>query len=325
MNTIDNLIEQKWTIENMSKKLEQTKSSNTYLFNKYAENRKGQISSNFTVKIERGEGVILKSISAEAEPLFNVRDDIYEFDAKTARFALENVISPSSLNDIESLDYTQKPVALASQIGEVLREHKRSIDATLEYLTAGALFNKVIDGNGKILFELENKATSVSFDNDTKLKTSINSMYRAIRNVLGDPTIMVSALCGSDFIDNLNSKCIDEDLFTQGIAKYENIDGKYILNVYGVGFCEYSLTYKDAKGKDVNFIDPNKAIFIPENSDIIQCTYSRANDINAIGKAPTLYFSAIEPLPRGRGYSIRSESRALVYNTFPEAIITATF
>jgi hypothetical protein len=319
LQTVNQLLKSKWTPNNVTEKLLHQKPIQTVLFDKYVKDRKGQIGANFTVKIKTGAGVILESISPEAEHLIHERGDILEFEAKTARYALANPITPEKLDNIESFNAEDKPLGLAEEIGEVQREHKESFDTSLEFQTAGALFNKVMDGKGKILFELNYNGLSVEFKTGKPLKESITEILRHIKKELGVQKLKVSSLAGPDFMDGIFALAKAEDLFKSNQAKEIEKDGENILVIHGMMFTEYIATYQNADGEEKEFIPSDEAVFLPEDSNIFKLKFSRANDTKAAGQKPKLYFGAVEELPKGRGWEVRSECRPLVYNSRPAA------
>lgn len=319
LQTVKELIKNKWSPTNVTEKLLHQKPINTVLFDTYVKDRKGQIGANFTVKIKTGAGVILESISAEAEHLIHDRGDVVEFEAKTARYALANPITPEKLDNIESFQNADKPLALAEEIGEIQREHKESFDTSLEFQTAGALFNKVMDGAGKVLFELNYQGLKVEFKSGKPLKESITEVIRHIKNELGVQKVKVSALAGPDFMDGIFKLAKEEDLFKSNQAKEIDVEGENILVIHGMKFTEYIATYKNSDGEVKEFIPSDEVVFLPEDSNIFKLKYSRANDTKAAGQRPKLYFGAIEELPKGRGWEVRSECRPLVYNSRPAA------
>ena len=319
LQTVSELLNKKWTPSNVTEKLIHQKPIKTVLFDTYVKDKKGQIGANFTVKIKKGAGVILESVSPEAEHLIHDRDEIVEFEAKTARYALANPITPEELDNIESFSNTDKPLSLAEEIGEIQREHKESFDTSLEFQTAGALFNKVMDGAGKVLFELNYQGLTVEFKSGKPLRDSINEITRHIKNELGLQKVKISALCGPTFIDGIAALAKEENLFETHQAKEIDKDGESALIVHGMKFTEYIATYKNADGEEKEFIPEDEAVFLPEDSNIFKLRYSRANDTKAAKQRPKLYFGAAEELPKGRGWEVRSECRPLVYNSRPAA------
>lgn len=327
LQTVNELLTKKWTPQNTTVKLNHQKPIPTVLFDKYVKERKGQVGANFTVKIKIGAGVILESVSPEAEHLIHERGGILEFETRTARYALSNPITPEKLDNIESYSVADKPLALAEELGEIQREHKESFDTSIEYQTAGALFNKVMDGAGKVLFELNYNGVSIEFKSDDSktIRESQSEAIRHIKNTLGLQKVKISALAGPTFMDKLNTKCLAEDLFTQHQAKWIDKDGVSSLEVYGLVYEEYIATYKDTEGNDKVFIPDSSCVYLPEDGNIFKLQYSRANDTKAAGQRPTLYFGAVEELGKGRGWDVRSECRPLVYNSRPAATPKGTF
>ena len=317
--TVDELLKNKWTSRAVSEKLTHLKPIQTILFDRYVKDRKGQIGATFTVEIKTGAGVILESITPEAEHLVHDRGDIVEFETKTARYALANPITPEKLNQIESFQGEDKTLSLAEEIGDIQREHKESFDTSIEYQTAGALFNKVMDGKGKVLFELNYNGVIIEFKANKPLRESITEAIRHIKNILGLQKVKISSLAGPTFMDKLNQKCLEEKLFEQNQAKWIDKDGVSSLEVYGLIFEEYVATYKNSDGEDKQFIPNDSCVFLPEDGNIFKLRYSRANDTKAANMKPALYFGAVEELAKGRGWEVRSECRPLVYNSRPAA------
>lgn len=319
LQTVDGILKNKWSPSNVSEKLIHTKPIDTVLFDKYVKDRKGQISKSVDVKIYKGAGVILESTSPEAEHLIHDRGNVYEFSATTARFPLSNVLTPEKINELEGLEGKDKEVGVAGEIGEIQREHRESIDTTIEFMTAGALFNKVMDGKGKVLFELDYNGLTVEFKSGKPLKDSVNEITRHIKKELKVQKVKISALAGPDFMDGIFKLAKEQDLFKSNQAKEIEKEGENILVVHGMQFDEYIATYENADGEEKEFIPADQVVFLPENSNIFKLRYSRANDTKAMGKKAQLYFGAIEELPKGRGWDVRSESRPLIYNSRPAA------
>ncbi|MDY0320413.1 MAG: major capsid protein [Arcobacteraceae bacterium] len=319
LQTVNQLLKNKWSPINVTEKLLHLKPVQTVLFDKYVKDRKGQVGATFEVKIKKGAGVILESISPEAEHLVHDRGDVFVFNASTARYALANPITPEKLDNIASFEGEDQALSLAEEIGDIQREHKESFDTSLEFQTAGALFNKVMDGKGKVLFELNYNGLKVEFKSGTPLKESINEVLRHIKKELGVQTLKVSCLAGPDFMDGIFALAKEEDLFKTNQAKEIDKEGENILVIHGMMFTEYIATYQNADGEDKEFIPSDEAVFLPEDSNIFKLRYSRANDTKAAGQKPKLYFGAVEELPKGRGWEVRSECRPLVYNSRPSA------
>jgi len=176
-----------------------------------------------------------------------------------------------------------------------------------------------MDGKGKVLFELSYDGLSVEFKSGKPLKESITEILRHIKKELGVQKLKVSSLAGPDFMDGIFALAKAEDLFKSNQAKEIEKDGENILVIHGMMFTEYIATYQNAEGEEKEFIPSDEAVFLPEDSNIFKLRFSRANDTKAAGQKPKLYFGAVEELPKGRGWEVRSECRPLVYNSRPAA------
>jgi len=317
--TADEILEKKYTPKNTTEKLDHKKTVETPLFDKYVKDRKGQVGANFTAKIKKSAGVILTSISTSDDHLVTDRGEILEYEAKTARYALADPITPETIDEIQSMKNEEKEMGVAEAVGEIQGDHRESIDISIEYQTAGALFNKVMDGDGKILFELNYEGFIVEFKDDKPLKESIEEAKRHIKKKTGQQKIQIEGLCDPDFMDWIFEKAKIEKLFdTKQAKEVVSKEGDY-LEVHGVQFTEYVSEYEDMEGNTKEFLQSKECVFIPLNSRVIKCRYSRASDTEAAGSKPKLYFGAVEKLPKGRGWEVRSESRPLVYNSNPAA------
>lgn len=313
----------KWTVVATMKLISQIKTSPSFVFDKYFKGSgKGVMGSTIEVPIKKGAGIVLESVSPSAEHLYHEENDAYILTLSLPRFPLETPITASDMNELKSLaDETEQTQALAQKIGEIVGEHKESFMTTLEFMSVGALFGKVMDGKGNTLFEFTSGAAVIDFKSDKNLITSLNEIDDALVAELGHE-VPYNILADRSYISGVAARATTEALFDQGLAKWINEDGKRVLEVHGVKHIPYTGKYKNAKGQDKQFIATNKAIVIPESADVFKLYYGRANHTEALKKAPALFFTATpEPLPKGRGYSILSEMRAIPICVRPGALI----
>lgn len=313
----------KWTVVATMKLISQIKTSPSFVFDKYFKGSgKGVMGSTIEVPIKKGAGIVLESVSPSAEHLYHEENDAYILTLSLPRFPLETPITASDMNELKSLsDETEQTQALAQKIGEIVGEHKNSFMTTLEFMSVGALFGKVMDGKGNTLFEFTSGAADIDFKSDKGLITSFNEVDDALVNELGHEVPYI-ILADRSYISGVAARATTEALFDQGQAKWINEDGKRVLEVHGVKHIPYTGKYKNAKGEDKQFIATNKGIVIPESTDVFKLYYGRANHTEALKKAPVLFFTAApEPLPKGRGYSILSEMRAIPVCVRPGALI----
>ena len=312
-----------WTVLATMKLIEQIKTAPSFVFDKYFNaSRKGVMGSSVEVPIKKGAGIVLESVSPSAEHLYHEENDSYILTISLPRFPLETVINAADMNELKSLsDEKEQTQALSQKIGEIVTEHKESFMTTLEFMSVGALFGKVMDGKGNILFEFTSGATPVDFKSDKNLIDSLNEIDDALVNELGKE-VPFSILADRSFISGVAARATTETLFDQGQAKWIQEDNKRVLEVHGVKYIPYTGKYKNATGVDTQFIATNTAIVIPQSADVFKLYYGRANHTEALNKAPKLFFTAApEALPKGRGYSILSEMRAIPVCIRPGALI----
>jgi len=95
-----------------------------------------------------------------------------------------------------------------------------------------------------------------------------------------------------------------------------------VLNVHGTLFIPYSATYKNTRNQTKKFLADNTAIVTPLSEDVYKTYYARANHTKAQGLPPKLFFMAPpEELPKGKGWSVVSEMRAIPVCVRPGALI----
>lgn len=323
MNEIIELIK-KWTAVDTTKSINQIKDTETFIYDRYfTKKMKGHKSNKVEVPIKRGAGCILESVSPEGEHLVNERGDQYLLDLTLPRFPLMNPILASVINDLKSYDTPDQKEELGRLIGEIQAEHKRSFLTTLEYMATGALFGKVMDGKGKILFEFKGTNEAV----ELKGKDTVNflrSIDKQLVEELGKNT-SYEFLAGDEFLDKLWALCITEELDKRKTASWVTKDNKRCLEVHGITFFPYIATYKNTDDEEKKFIEDNEAVCIPLGVDAFTTHYGRADHVKAVTQAPKQFFSALDELDRGAGYEVLSEMKSIPICERPTAIIKAKY
>lgn len=312
-----------FTLQSMIAIISQLKVAPSFAFDKYfAKSQKGVLGSTVNIPIKKGAGIVLESVSPNAEHLIHDEGDTYMLTVTLPRFPLESVISASDMNEIKALDgTTDQAQALSQKIGELVQEHKDSFMTTIEFMSVGALFGKVMDGKGNVLFEFSSGAAQKTFTNTKSIIQSLNEIDDALVEELGTE-VGYTILASRSFISGVAARATTEELFAQGQAKWINEGEKRILEVHGKKFIPYTAKYKNANGQTKSFIADNEAIVTPDSPEVYKLFYGRANHTQALNKAPVLFFTAMpEELPKGRGYSIVSETRPLPVCVRPGALI----
>lgn len=311
----------RWGVQNTTNTLSLMKVTNTPIFDKYFKNKgRGVLGSTTTIKVMKGSGLILQSVAPDAEHLIHERPTVFELAVKLPRFALENTISASTLNDISSLDDQSQPVQLATEIGLIQKEHRLSFDTTLEYMSTGALFGKVMDGTGKTLFEFASTRPQVEFKSGKALLTSITEIDDAMVEELGmNPGYEIK--CGRGFYNHVLALATAEDLFIKKLAEVTTEGDERILVVHGAKFKAYVVKYQNTHGQLVTFVGDNEMAAIPNSDNFTDFIYGRADHTEATKSTPTLFFGATDPLGKGRGVAVLSETKPLPVCVNPNAVI----
>lgn len=312
---------QRWNVKNTSNTLSQMKVTNTPIFDKYFKSKgRGILGNTTTIKIMKGSGLILQSVAPDAEHLVHERPTVFEVAVKLPRFPLENTISASTLNEISSLDDQAQPIQLATEVGNIQKEHRLSFDTTLEYMATGALFGKVMDGTGKTLFEFASTRAQVEFKANKKLLTSITEIDDAMVEELGmNPGYVIK--CGRGFYNHVMGLAETENLFDKKLASIVTEGETIFLVVHGRRFEAYTVKYQNTEGQLVSFVGDLEMAAIPNSDAFTDFIYGRADHTGATKSAPSLYFGTTEELPKGRGVVVLSETKPLPVCLNPNAVI----
>ena len=315
----------RWQAETTTKAINQIKPSTQFVFERFFKQKKGVLGNQVIIPIKKGSGVVLESVSPEAEHLIHDKGEVYEVSTALPHFPLESPILASELNQIKAIEGGRNQLeSLSQKIGELLADHRRSFDATLEYMAAGAFFGRVSDGKGKVLFEFRPTRPAVAFNNSNALIDALSQIDDALVAELGmNPGVI--ALASRDFLNHVAAKAKSENLFRDGVARWREENHMRILELYGTSFFPYTASYNNNEGEAQPFIASNQAMFVPNLPSIFCCFYGRADHMQAVNRAPTLYFSTTEALPKGRGHAVISECKPLPVCLHPNAVIQASW
>lgn len=302
--------------------INQTKASPRFVSDTFFKQRIPSLESTARVEIIKGAGIVLNSVSENGEHSLEETKNAYILNIPLPRFALVKRISASEINSLRSLALQEAQIkSLSGAIGVLVKEMKESFNATLEYMSNGALFGKILDGSGNVLFDFgsANKSVvEVKKDGSVKLSNVCDVIESKIIDEFGTNTDY-EVLCGNELFASISNLALSEDLYKNNLASRDEKDKSLIL--YGTKYRRYSAKYKNTKGKNVEFLSNNEGIVVPkDNSNRIY--YTRANHTEALGKAPTLMFvSKPEILQRGAGIEIVGEMRAMPVCTRPNGLI----
>lgn len=312
---------EKFTFKTLTSVINQRKTAPKFLFDKFFKTKKAILGKSVEIRIKKGAGIVLQSVSSEARHLIQDRSDEYILTVPLPRFPLKDAVTAAEMNELKTLEGGKEQLeTLSKKIGEILGEHKDSYMTTIEHMCGGALVGQVTDGKGKVLFEFKTTATEKGFTNSKEILASIREVDTAILNELGH-TAPYEMLCGSSFITSLSAKCVAEKLFEQQQARWITEGGSRILEAHGIRFIPYAYQAVNAAGDLKTFIGANKAVAVPLSNDVFKFYYGRADHVDAVTQSPKLFFSAKEKLDEGRGYKILSETKPLPVCVRPGALI----
>lgn len=316
-----------FTTNAMTSASEQIKVSEQFLTNKYFKNAEHIVGENAELSIVKGAGIILKSVGSDAEHIKTQNNKEIKISALLPRYPLIDKLTTSDLNKFRVYDGSELQLeALSKKVGSILGKQKTSIITTIEYMAAGAIFGRVVDGNGRVLFELENKSSAITLTAASNLLENKLEIDKVLCKELGTSHNEYTILCSPSYYQAVYDLATTQDLFKTNQATTLSNDDKVAMIVHGVKYVIYQGYYENEKGKMLEYIKDGEAYAVPDNADIFKFIYGTANHTEAFNTAPTLIFSpAPEELPNGAGYAIISESRPLLYCERPEAIVKLSF
>lgn len=314
-----------WTLTTILTAIEQTKTVSSKIFDKYFKaNTEPVMGNTAKLKIQKGAGIVLETILAGADRMVKDLKDVYEITIELPRFGLQDTILPHEINEFESLEGPAKAEAISKKIATILKDHKDDYMTTLEFMCVGALFGKVVDGKGKVLFEFRSSANPIEFKNK-EIDTVLNEIDNALVEELGTE-VPYDILCANTFFNKVVAKVKTSGDFDNKLASYIDEDGVRILLVHGKRFVPYRASYPDENGNNKKFLKEKEAIVIPKSEKVYKVVYGRADHTEAVRVAPKMFFAATpQELGRGKGWAIDTEMKAIPYCTRPGALINLVF
>lgn len=315
-----------WNLFTTMAAINQIKTAGSYVFDKYFKaNAEPVMGNTAKLKIQKGAGIVLKTILPGADRLVRDMKDIYEITIDLPRFGLSDTILPHEINQFESLEGVAKAEAVSQKITSIYKEHKDDYMTTIEFMATGALFGKVVDGAGKVLFEFRSAANPIEFKG-LDLDVALNQVDEALVDELG-MEVPYDILCSNDFFNRTVASAKAAGSFeNNGPAKYIEENGKRILTLHGKRFIPFRASWTDENGNKKPFIKAGKAVVIPMSEKVYKVVYGRADHTQAMKVAPKMFFAAApEEIERGKGWAIETETKIIPYCTRPGALINLQF
>ena len=312
----------KFTVEAMTEIIIQTKVDQNFITDTFFKKWTPTLSNTHNIIIEKGAGIILESVSENGEHLVTKNPDQTIISVPLPRFPQYDPLPASEMNLLRTLNTQSEQLkSLSAAIGKKLASQKSKITNTAEYMAIGAIFGKVMDGKGKVLFELSANRKEITITNATKLLDLLSNIEAAQIEVLGVAKPYIALVTRELFGELLKLAQAQELLKLESCGVVDS-NGVLTLKLFGKIFMPYDASYKNTKGKDTSYMSGKKGVVVPLMDDIFEIVYTRANHTSAIGKAPTKFFAAApEVLDKGMGWGIVSESRPLPICNRLDAII----
>lgn len=305
----------------MTSIISQIKPAPHFVLDTYFKKKTPSLSDSVDVKIKKGPGLVLESASKNAEHILTDSSDVFIINARIPRFPLEGRINASEVNELKTLSsINNQTESIAKIMANIQSSHRASFDTTYEFMALGALFGKVLDGGGNALFEFATTDEPIKFNSSKTFIQTLGEIEDAITDDIG-VSAEYKVLVSSSLFSKLAEKAEKASLFKTGLATYKRVSSLRTLEVCGIEFIPYVAKYTNTKGVMKDFLSGDTGIAVPNVPDMFEFFYTRANHVEALGSAPSLYFSAQpEKLSGGRGYRIISESRGLPVCVRPTAI-----
>lgn len=314
-----------WTLTKMLTAINNIKLVSMYTFNKYFNAKEEPVYGNLAkLKIKKGAGTVLASIAPGADRLLDDLDDIYEITIELPRFGKDAELLAHEINNFETLEGKDKAEAVSTWITNKMKEHTADYSTTIEFMAVGALFGKVVDGAGKVLFEFKALRDPIEFKGKN-IDDALEEIDDALVDAVGQE-VPYEILCSSIFMKRLRAAAHAENLFESKAARNVDENGKRVLIVHGKKFVPYRSTYKNTSGTKKKFIAEGKAIVIPNTPEVYGVVVGRADHIEALKAMPKKFFaSKPEPLAKGKGWGFSTESKVLPYCKKPDALIELNY
>ena len=312
----------KFTIEKMTEIVNHAKADQSLITDTFFTKWTPTLSNSHDIIITKGEGIILESVSENGEHLVTKNDDETIISVPLPRFPQYSILPASEMNLLKTLNTEDDQVkSLAAMIGKKLARQKSNIINTIEYMAIGAIFGKVMDGKGNVLFSLSAARKKITITSAMSLLDLINNIDKEQANVLGQTKPYIALVTRELYAELLNKAEAAEMLKNQ-TAKVVDKNGVLALEIFGKAFVPYDATYKNSKGKPTSYMSGKQAVVVPQSSEMFEIVYTRANHTSAVGRAPTKFYAPTpEVLPMGAGWAIVSESRPIPICNRLDAII----
>ena len=296
--------------------------------------KKRSLSSLFSWDILTSSERILKSIKVSSPASMADTQGGTRISCDAPRFAEKRLITAGEMTSMRAFGTTAGMELLQEKVGENLKDIRRKIDITREFMAAKALSGQIIDESGSVLVDFNFAAAQKPTLTGTALWTdaasdpvaNIRAWQKQVGQALGNVQKWV-AFCGTDAMDALlNNQNVRELLkYTQGNDVAEK--GR-IANLAGVEIIEYFGSYIDENGARQDLIPVDRFITVAITGDQAMEIYAPVVDFDSesgvgMGKPGEVFFAKAWDSKDPSGKWLKGESRPLPVLTRPEAVVYA--
>lgn len=250
---------------------------------------------------------------------------------ETAHLPLSGTLLPGELQNLAAFGQpgSQQDGVLASQatvINNKLQEMKNSIEATREWQRIGALGGKILDADGKVLYDLYDefgvtkKSINVAFStaaHDVR-KDCLDAKRHAEKKLSG---VMVSgfrAFCDAEFFDALTSHETVKAAYAHYQEAQDRLGGdmRSGFTFGGIEYVEYEISVSGQP-----FIAAGTAKVFPVGRGVFALYNAPANYNETVNTIGLPYYAKAQERDMGKGWKLEVQANPLGMCLFPEALV----
>ncbi|MEW6505515.1 MAG: major capsid protein [Chloroflexota bacterium] len=290
-----------------------------------------------TVVVEEMSGVLslLPSLPVGApgtQPKFGKR--------KVRSFTIPHIpvefpLSPSDYESVRVFGSGSQVEALMEKMQRQLADIRRKLEATIEYLQAGALKGIILDADGSVLYNLYGefgitpKTINFELDKDTtNVRNKCREVLRHIdQNLMGDVSTGVTALVSPEFWDALQSHKSVREYFLAAARSMDDTRQRIQDGFFfgGVTFVEYHRTATTVTGTPVRYIEENEGHAFPVGTlETFETLYAPADFIETVNTIGMPFYAKQASRKFERGVDIHAQTNPLPICYRPGVLVKLT-
>jgi len=255
-------------------------------------------------------------------------------NATVPHIQVEDCVLADDILNVRMFGSEDTESGIMSVVNRKLARMAQDIEATLEYLRAGAIQGLVTyptgstDANLNLYTLMGTTEVEVEFDFGTgeDVLTQVMEMVDAVLENLGNAPINgIKVICGRTFFRSLIAHESTKDAYKYQVSQFLREDQRNGFSFGGnttipVTFEEYynrlgAVTYfPAAEARAVPLGDPN----------LFHVALAPADFVEAAGTLGQPIYSKSEEMPLGKGVLLHAQSNPLFYCTRPEALVSCT-